>query len=204
MRNGLQTGQDGCRRCWWCGEDPLYQQYHDEEWGVPVYDEVRLFEKICLETFQSGLSWLTILRKRAYFRTAFEGFDVARIAAYSAVDIARLMSDAGIVRNRRKIEATITNARAVCAMYDRGECLVDFFWTRLPPASERPPRLDYATLCGMKETPTSQRLALALKVKGFRFVGPVTMYAHMQAMGMVNDHLEGCWRRDPIQALNPK
>ncbi|MEZ5032120.1 MAG: DNA-3-methyladenine glycosylase I [Saprospiraceae bacterium] len=199
LSKGLKQGEDGMIRCWWCGDDPFYQHYHDLEWGRPVHDEIRLFEKICLEGFQSGLSWLTILRKRENFREAFAGFDVRRIAAFGPTDIERLMADAGIVRNRRKIEATIQNARAVCRMYDQGESLADFFWSRVPPKEERPERITHDTLLQMSQSPTSLRISKDLKARGFTFVGPVTMYAHMQAMGMVNDHLEGCAIRKELQ-----
>lgn len=192
ISKGLKQGGDGVIRCWWCGDDPFYQQYHDEEWGRPVHDEIRLFEKICLEGFQSGLSWLTILRKRENFRQAFAGFDVRQIAAFGPSDIDRLMHDVGIVRNRRKIEATIQNAQAVCRMYDAGETLSEFFWSRVPPETERPDRITHDDLLQLNQTPTSVRISKDLKARGFTFVGPVTMYAHMQAMGMVNDHLEGC------------
>ncbi len=202
---GLLTGEDGKTRCWWCGHDPFYQQYHDLEWGQPVYDEIRLFEKICLEGFQSGLSWLTILRKRENFRTAFAGFDVEKIARFDQVDIDRLMADTGIIRNRRKIEATINNAQAVCDMYEQGETLSSFFWSRIPPSSERPKRLTESALRQLTQSPTSVQISKDLKARGFTFVGPVTMYAHMQAMGMVNDHVEGCFVRDQIAAqLKPR
>jgi DNA-3-methyladenine glycosylase I len=197
---GLLVHEDGRTRCWWCGKDPLYLHYHDQEWGRPVHDERKLYEKICLETFQSGLSWLTILRKRENFRAAFAGFDVAAVARFGEEDVLRLMQDTGIVRNRRKIDAAITNARAVVAMYERGETLDDFFWSRLPPAGERPKRLSYDALIQLTETPTSRLISKELKARGFTFVGPVTMYAHMQAMGMVNDHLEGCAFRGGGQA----
>lgn len=189
---GLITHDDGHTRCWWCGKDPLYVHYHDREWGRPVHDERKLYEKICLETFQSGLSWLTILRKREHFRQAFAGFDVQEVARFGEGDVLRLMADTGIIRNRRKIEAAITNARAVVAMYEGGETLNEFFWSRLPPAEERPLRLTYDALMQLAETPTSRQISKELKARGFTFVGPVTMYAHMQAMGMVDDHLEGC------------
>lgn len=199
ISEGLKKGQDGVIRCWWCGDDPFYQCYHDKEWGRPVHDEIRLFEKICLEGFQSGLSWLTILRKRENFRQAFAGFDVRGIATFGPSDIDRLMADTGIVRNRRKIEATIQNAQAVCRMYDHDETLADFFWSRVPPANERPERMTYDALMQLTQSPTSVRISKDLKARGFTFVGPVTMYAHMQAMGMVNDHVEGCAVRNELQ-----
>ncbi len=196
--DGLIQGEDGKTRCSWCGHDPFYQQYHDLEWGQPVHDEVRLFEKICLEGFQSGLSWLTILRKREHFRTAFAGFDVEKISRFDQRDIERLMADTGIIRNRRKIEATINNARAVCQMAESGETLSSFFWSRIPPSSERPKRMTAAALRLLTQSPTSVQISKDLKARGFTFVGPVTMYAHMQAMGMVNDHVEGCFVRDTL------
>ncbi len=198
QEEGLLVGTDGQSRCWWCGQDPFYQAYHDLEWGQPVHDEIQLFEKICLEGFQSGLSWLTILRKRENFRAAFAGFDVRKIARFSDVDIARLMQDTGIIRNKRKIEATIQNARAVCKMYDEGETLADFFWSRIPSENERPDRVTMDAVRVLTQSPTSVRISKDLKERGFSFVGPVTMYAHMQAMGMVNDHLEGCFVRNTI------
>lgn len=195
---GLLVGEDGKTRCWWCGQDPFYQAYHDLEWGQPVHDEVKLFEKICLEGFQSGLSWLTILRKRENFRTAFAGFDVQKIALYGDMEIECLMQDTGIIRNKRKIEATIRNAQAVCKMNEAGESLTDFFWSRIPPQNERPERLTMDSIQKLTQSPTSVRISKDLKERGFSFVGPVTMYAHMQAMGMVNDHLEGCFIRDTL------
>lgn len=204
QNEGLHLGADGKLRCWWCGGDPLYQRYHDEEWGVPVRDEVKLYEKICLETFQSGLSWLTILRKRENFRAAFAGFNVMKVAAFDSRDVERLMHDKGIVRNLQKIEAAIANARAVCTMHEQGETLTDFFWSRLPSASERPEVVDYTAVLSLSETPTSKSISRELKQRGFKFIGPVTMYAHMQAMGIVNDHVEGCWRREAVQSSKPK
>lgn len=198
---GIITGADGLDRCWWCGHDPFYQSYHDLEWGRPVRDEQRLFEKICLETFQSGLSWLTILRKREHFRSAFAGFDPAKMARFDSNDIDRLMADTGIIRNRKKIMAAITNARALCAMHDRGEKLTDFFWSQVPPSDERPPVLTKAALLPLSESPTSRLISRELKSRGFVWLGPVTIYAHMQAMGLVNDHLEGCHVRVDIENM---
>lgn len=201
LDQGLLMGEDGHIRCWWCGKDPFYQLYHDLEWGRPVHDDTKLYEKICLETFQSGLSWLTVLRKRENFRQAFAQFDVHKVAAFAEQDIQRLMADAGIIRNRKKIEAAIGNARAVCNMLDKGETLTYFFWSRLSPPDERPPRITYESMSVLAQTPTSQKISKELKERGFAFVGPVTVYAHMQAMGMVNDHLEGCFVRDEISAI---
>lgn len=198
---GIITGADGRDRCWWCGHDPFYQTYHDLEWGRPVRDEQRLFEKICLETFQSGLSWLTVLRKRENFRKAFVGFDPVKMASFGDKDIERLMADAGIIRNRQKITAAITNARALCVMHDRGETLADFFWSQVPPSDERPPVMTKAALLPLSESPTSRLISRELKSRGFVWLGPVTMYAHMQAMGLVNDHVEGCHVREVIEKM---
>lgn len=188
ISSGLRVGVDGLARCWWCGDDPGYVAYHDDEWGRPVTDEVGVFERLCLEGFQAGLSWLTILRKRPTFRLVFAGFDPATIAAFDGDDIARLMDDAGIVRNRAKIEATIGNARALLAMHAAGEGLSDLVWEHRPEAHAPP--------CAPADVPAiteeSTRLSRALKRRGFRFVGPTTCYAAMQAMGVVDDHLEGC------------
>jgi len=178
-------------RCW-PTSDPLYVAYHDEEWGRPVRDEHRLLERLCLEGFQSGLSWLTILRKRERFRAAFRGFDPEQVARFGDADVERLMADAGIVRNRAKILATIANARATAALHDAGETLDALLWSFAPPAGRRAPR----TLQEMPATtPESKALARELKRRGFRFVGPTTAYALMQATGIVNDHLVDCWRR---------
>ncbi len=183
-------------RCW-PTSDPLYIAYHDEEWGRPVRDEHRLLERLCLEGFQSGLSWLTILRKRENFRAAFCGFDPERVARFGEADVERLMADAGIVRNRAKILATIANARATAALHDAGETLDALLWSFAPPASRPPPR----TLQEMPATtPQSKALARELKRRGFRFVGPTTAYALMQATGIVNDHLADCIVRDAVQA----
>lgn len=188
------------KRCPWTGiADPIYTRYHDEEWGVPLTSDAALFEKLVLEGFQAGLSWLTILRKRDSFRQAFHKFDAERIARYGDRDIQRLMSDAGIVRNRAKIEATISNARAFLKLSD-GEGLAAVLWgiARETPPTHGVPR-------GMgdipNETPASQRISKALKHHGFRFVGPTTIYALMQSAGMVNDHLASCHRREPCARL---
>ncbi len=188
----LREHPDGSLRCWWCGDDPLYVAYHDDEWGKPVHDDVRLFEKICLEGFQSGLSWLTILRKRENFRRAFSGFDVRRIARYGEGDVARLLADAGIVRHRGKIRSTINNAARCMELVDEFGSLDRFVWGFAPDRPEgdrsRPPGIP-------SHTPSSARLSKELKRRGFTFVGPTTMYAFMQSVGMVNDHLEGCRSR---------
>ena len=182
-------------RCWPTA-DALYIAYHDDEWGRPVGDEPRLLERLCLEGFQSGLSWLTILRKRENFRSAFAGFDPERLAAFGDADVERLMGDAGIVRNRSKIEATITNARATVALHDAGETLGDLLWSFAPARHQAP-----ATLRDMPAaTPESTALARELKRRGFRFVGLTTAYALMQATGMLNDHVAGCILRAAVQA----
>lgn len=181
-------GEDGRARCAWCeaADFPLYRHYHDEEWGYPVADETRLFEKLCLEGFQSGLSWRTILAKREAFRAGFAGFDAARVAAFGDADVARLLGDAGIVRHRGKIEATIGNARALRALQESGRSLAALVWS-----FEEKPEAPVVRA----ESAASQALSKQLKKLGFRFVGPTTCYAFMQAMGLVNDHAEGCWAR---------
>jgi len=186
-------------RCAWAGSDPLYQRYHDREWGFPVKDDRRLFEKICLEGFQSGLSWLTILRKRESFRAAFSGFDPDQMARFGARDVRRLLGDAGIVRHRGKIESAIHNARRARELAREQGSLAAYFWSFEPPARERPRRLTWATLLKMPQTPASTALSRALKERGFRFVGPTTAYAFMQAMGLVNDHVEGCAVRARVE-----
>ncbi|MGH9258138.1 MAG: DNA-3-methyladenine glycosylase I [Vicinamibacterales bacterium] len=196
---GLVRHADGTTRCWWPGEDPLYVRYHDEEWGVPVVDDRRLFEKICLEGFQAGLSWLTILRKRPRFRKAFAGFDITRIARFGARDIARLLDDPGIVRHRGKIESTINNARRAMAMQEVCGSLAAYFWRWEPDPQLRPRRLTRNALMQLVRTPESMALSRDLKVRGWTFVGPTTVYAFMQAVGLVNDHLEGCTNRVEVE-----
>lgn len=199
LADGLQRDPEGVVRCWWCGADPLYVRYHDEEWATPVVDDVRLFEKLSLEGFQAGLSWLTILRKREAFREAFAGFDPARVARFGARDVSRLLANAGIVRHRGKIEAVIGNAQRFEALRDEFGSLAAFVWQFEPPAGERPSRVVRSSI--VAETPQSRAMSKALKQRGWRFVGPTTMYALFQAMGVVNDHLEGCHRRVPVDAL---
>jgi len=200
MKAGLARGEDGRVRCFWSGSDPLYQRYHDLEWGRPVKDDIRLFEKLSLEGFQSGLSWITILRKRENFRAAFNGFDLETVAGFKAREVNRLLKDAGIVRHRGKIESTINNARR--ALEVRGEfgSLARFYWSHEPRPDERPQSLDWETLKAMGQTEASKRLSRELKKRGFSFVGPTTAYAFMQAMGMVNDHLEGCEVQAAVEA----
>jgi DNA-3-methyladenine glycosylase I len=180
-------------RCWWPGDDPLYIAYHDEEWGRPVTDDTRLFEKICLEGFQSGLSWITILRKREHFRTAFAGFDPARVARFTPRDVQRLLTDAGIVRHRGKIESTINNAKRALELREEFGTLAKYFWQWQPDERSRPPRLTRDVLTTMATTPESIAMSKDLRKRGWTFVGPTTSYAFMQAMGLVNDHVEGCF-----------
>jgi DNA-3-methyladenine glycosylase I len=192
LREGLAAGPDGRARCMWGVSTPDYVAYHDAEWGFPVRDDRRLFEKICLEGFQSGLSWLTILRKREAFRAAFANFEPAAIARFGARDVKRLLGDAGIVRHRGKIESTINNARRALELIAEHGSLAAYAWTFEPPAAERPRSMTWSALRAMPKTPTSIRLSKDLKRRGWSFVGPTTMYAFMQAMGLVNDHLDGC------------
>jgi DNA-3-methyladenine glycosylase I len=199
LPQGLTRGADGVVRCSWSGSDPLYVRYHDEEWGFPVADDRRLFEKICLEGFQSGLSWLTILRKRDNFRAAFCGFDRERVARFAPRDVARLLKDAGIVRHRGKIESTINNARRALQLAREHGSLARFLWSFEPPAPERPKRLTWPRLMTMAKTPASITLSKALKTRGWSFVGPTTAYAFMQAVGLVNDHIEGCATRTRVE-----
>jgi DNA-3-methyladenine glycosylase I len=183
-------------RCW-PTTDPLYIAYHDAEWGRPVRDDSRLFERLCLEGFQSGLAWITILRKRENFRAAFAGFDAHAVARFGDGDVRRLMADAGIVRNRAKIEATIANARATVALHETGESLTELLWS-FGPAVPVPAPVALADMPA--STPESKALARELKRRGFRFVGPTTAYALMQATGIVNDHLEACSVRAEVEA----
>ena len=201
---GLIRGEDGLDRCFWHGGLEDYRRYHDEEWGRPVTDDIRLFEKICLEGFQSGLSWLTILRKRENFRAAFAGFDFHQVARFGDDDIARCLGDAGIIRHRGKIVSTINNARRAVDLKAEFGSLSRYFWSYEPDASERPPRMDYATLKANPTSPTSIRLSKDLKKRGWTFVGPTTVYAFMQAMGLVNDHIEGCCCRAPTEELRTR
>ena len=183
----LVVGEDGLARCAWGASTPDYAHYHDHEWGRPVHGADALYERLCLEAFQSGLSWLTILRKRENFRAAFAGFRISAVAAFTETDVERLMADAGIVRNRAKIEAAIANARAAAEVDD----LDALIWSFAPP--DRPAPRSYADIPAV--TPESTALAKELKRRGFRFVGPTTAYAGMQACGLVDDHLEGCHAR---------
>ena len=195
----LIAGEDGKRRCFWGASTPEYAAYHDREWGRPVVDDKRLFEKICLEGFQSGLSWLTILRKRDNFRAGFAGFDLEKVARFGARDVNRLLKDAGIVRHRGKIESTINNAKRALELVEERGSLAAYFWSFEPEAKSRPKKLDWQTLRAMSTTPESTALSKDLKKRGWSFVGPTTVYAFMQAMGLVNDHIDGCHCRREIE-----
>jgi DNA-3-methyladenine glycosylase I len=188
--NGVQEGPDGKPRCPWALGTDDYVGYHDSEWGRPLHGENELFERLTLEAFQSGLSWLTILRKRENFRRAFDGFEIEKVAAYGDKDVARLLSDEGIVRNRKKIEAAIANAGAARELHAAGETLDELLWSFAPDPDSRPAPKAGAEIPAT--TPESTALAKGLKRRGFVFVGPTTAYATMQAVGLVNDHLEGC------------
>jgi DNA-3-methyladenine glycosylase I len=199
--DSVVTGADGNSRCWWGASTPDYELYHDEEWGRPVRDERGLYERMVLEGFQSGLSWLTILRKRESFRAAFANFEIEEVAKFGKRDVARLLADAGIVRHRGKIEAAIANANAARAMHAAGESLGELVWSFAPDRGRRAPRsLDDLP----STTPESTALSKELKRRGFRFVGPTTAYATMQACGVVNDHLAGCWVRAEVEALSSR
>jgi DNA-3-methyladenine glycosylase I len=188
MPDGVTTGEDGIRRCSWGNSAPEYHAYHDTEWGFPVADDVRLFEKLSLEGFQSGLSWLTILRKREGFRKAFKGFDCDKVARFGTKDVERLLGDASIIRHRGKIEAVINNAQRMIELREVEGSLAAYVW-RFEPARRRSPR-NGAGVPAL--TPESQAMAKDLKKRGWKFVGPTTAYAFMQAMGLVNDHIAGC------------
>lgn len=196
---GLQRGDDGVVRCGWCGTSADYVDYHDTEWGKPETDDTRLFEKLSLEGFQAGLSWLTILRKRENFRRAFAGFDPERVARFGAKDVRRLLADAGIVRHRGKIEAVIGNARHLLELRSREGSLSSFVWHFAPSAPKRSARVSKQSIPA--QTPESRALSAALKSRGWRFVGPTTAYAFFQAMGLVNDHIDGCARRAAVERL---
>ncbi|QDZ02317.1 DNA-3-methyladenine glycosylase I [Nitratireductor mangrovi] len=198
-KTGLIEGPDGAMRCFWHGNDDFYRRYHDEEWGRPVADDRRLFEKICLEGFQSGLSWITILRKRENFREAFDNFHFDRLALFTQRDVERLLTNAGIVRHRGKIESAINNARRARELADEAGSLAAWFWRFEPGPEERPKVVDHATLTANPKTSTSTLISKELKKRGWSFVGPTTVYAFMQAMGLVNDHIEGCVCRPVVE-----
>jgi DNA-3-methyladenine glycosylase I len=198
-KKGLTVGEDGICRCWWAGPDLDYLRYHDDEWGMPTVDDRTLFEKMCLEGFQSGLSWLTILKKRENFRRAFRNFEIDSVARFDQRSVTRLLSDASIVRHRGKIESTINNARRARELSDEFGTLSSYFRGFEPAPAQRPRRLDHAALMKLTKTPESSALSGDLKRRGWSFVGPTTCYAFMQAMGLVNDHLEGCEWRAPAE-----
>lgn len=199
QQEGLIAGSDGKTRCFWPREHEDYLAYHDSEWGFPVENDTRLFEKICLEGFQSGLSWLTILRKRENFREAFAGFDMEKVAVFDDGDIERLLGNAGIVRHRGKIVSTINNARRAIELCEEQGSLARYFWSHEPRPHERPDTLTFAALTAMPKTGISTAISKDLKKRGWSFVGPTTVYAFMQAMGLVNDHIEGCCMRGPCE-----
>lgn len=199
-RDGIQLGSDGEARCWWCAGADDYRAYHDHEWGRPVADDRRLFEKICLEGFQSGLSWLTILRKREAFRRAFAGFDFEAIARFRAAQVEQLLGDAGIVRHRGKIESVINNAQRARELVEEHGSLAAYFWRFEPGPQARPSRITRRALMAMPTTAESKALSKDLKRRRWSYVGPTTVYAFMQAMGLVNDHLEGCVARARVEA----
>ena len=193
LADGLVRGDDGVVRCSWGASTPDYHAYHDGEWGRPVTQDRRLFEKLCLEGFQAGLAWITILRKRPAFRRAFDGFDFKKVARYDARRVQALLQDAGIVRHRGKIESTINNARRAQELVDEYGSLAAFFWSFEPDPKTRPRRMTREAQ--LTQSPESVRLSKELKRRGWTFVGPTTMYALMQAMGLVNDHVHGCGAR---------
>ena len=200
LPEGLVRGHDGAVRCWWPGDHPDYVRYHDLEWGRPVHDDRRLFEKICLEGFQSGLSWLTILRKREHFRRAFADFDYREVARFGEREVARLLGDEGIVRHRGKIESTINNAARAIELEAEADSLQAFFRRWIPDPASRPTALTRSAVASMSKTPESTALSKELKRRGWSYVGPTTVYAFMQACGLVNDHLDGCVVREPVEA----
>jgi DNA-3-methyladenine glycosylase I len=195
---------DGRTRCAWGGSHADYVAYHDTEWGRPVVDDHRLFEKICLEGFQSGLSWLTILRKRESFREAFAGFDFEKVARFRDAKVESLLQDAGIVRHRGKIESTVNNAKRARELADEHGSLAAYFWRFEPDARTRPKKVTKAALMKLGKTADSIALSKDLKKRGWSFVGPTTVYAFMQAMGLVNDHIEGCDARVRVEAARAK
>jgi DNA-3-methyladenine glycosylase I len=199
LARGLVRGPDGFIRCSWPGRDELYLRYHDEEWGFPVADDRRLFEKICLEGFQSGLSWLTILRKRENFRRAFREFDVDALARFTDKSVERLVGDAGIVRHRGKILSAIHNARRAIDLVEECGSLAAYFWRWEPQPPARPRKMTYRILRRLSRTPESEALSRDLKKRGWTFVGPTTVHSFMQAVGLVDDHLEGCAVRRRVE-----
>jgi DNA-3-methyladenine glycosylase I len=204
ITGGLFTDDTRTARCAWCHATPGYRHYHDNEWGFPVDDERRLFEKLCLEGFQSGLSWLTILNKREAFRAAFANFEAEKVARFGERDIERLLADVGIVRHRGKIVSTINNAQRVLELRREFGSLAHYVWRFEPTAADRPARVTHEAVRAMPTSPASIALSKDLKKRGWTFVGPTTVYAFMQAMGLVNDHIEGCAARDKALAARKK
>ena len=204
MNDGLETTKLGAVRCPWAGEDPLYVAYHDREWGRPVTDDNRLFEKLCLEGFQAGLSWITVLRKRDRFREVFHGFDIARVAKMGEAEIDAALADAGIIRHRGKIASTINNANRALELRAEFGSLAAYFWRFEPGPGERPDEITWDVLLTMARTGASNALSKDLKRRGWSFVGPTTCYAFMQAMGLVNDHVEGCFCRAECESARNK
>nr|WP_165690813.1 DNA-3-methyladenine glycosylase I [Consotaella salsifontis] len=200
LDDGLRPGPDGEARCFWAGDDTEYLRYHDEEWGRPSAEDDRLFEKLCLEGFQAGLSWITILRKREAFRELFHGFAIDRVATMGEDDIERIVKDARIVRHRGKIASAINNAKRAQEVRAEFGSLAAFLWSFEPTAEERPERMSLEWARANTTSPSSVRLSKALRKRGFTFVGPTTIYAFMQAMGFVNDHFEGCRCRQACEA----
>jgi DNA-3-methyladenine glycosylase I len=196
----VHIGPDGAPRCWWTRFAPEFISYHDEEWGYPVADDIRLFEKMSLESFQAGLSWRTILNKRGAFREAFDEFDFGKIATYGPGDVERLLSNADIVRHRGKIEATIHNAAVAIDLVERYGSLAAYAWRFEPGPDDRPERVTWASISEVGHTRASKALSKDLKQHGWRFFGPTTAYAFMQAMGLVNDHQEVCCCRSEAEA----
>jgi DNA-3-methyladenine glycosylase I len=199
LPRGVVRGDDGVVRCFWGDSDPLYRRYHDREWGMPARDGRRLFEKVCLEGFQAGLSWLTILRKREAFRRAFRGFDFHEVARFGPRDVTRLLGDAAIVRHRGKIESAINNARRAVELEREFGSLGAYFAGYRPEPASRPRRLTWSALRRLTTSAEATALSRDLKKRGWTFVGPTTLYAFMQAMGLVNDHLEGCSARANVE-----
>jgi DNA-3-methyladenine glycosylase I len=197
--DGVEIGSDGRARCWWCVGDPLYEDYHDREWGRPVADDRRIFEKLCLEGFQSGLSWITILRKRENFRKAFRSFDIDALARFTARSEERLMHDAGIVRNRAKIAATINNAARCRELIEEAGTLAAHVWSFEPTPESRPASLDWNALVQLGSVPEAKALSKDLKRRGWAFVGPTTVYSTMESIGLVNDHVVACDFRGEVE-----
>jgi DNA-3-methyladenine glycosylase I len=192
---------NGLNRCSWAGSEPIYVDYHDREWGRPVVSDTRLFEKLCLEGFQSGLSWLTVLKKRERFRQVFHGFEIARVAVMTDEDVDVLLKDSGIIRHSGKIVSTINNARRALDLQKEFGSLAAYFWRFEPKPEHRPDRITREAVIAMPHTEASHALSKDLRKRGFSFVGPTTCYAFMQAMGMVNDHFEDCWCRSEVEEL---